>query len=100
MDLNYTDDQKLLQQAVRDFARREILPHVMVWDEAQTFPADLFKEMGRQGYLGVVVPEAYGGAGMSYQDYVIIVTEISAVCPSVGLGVAAHNSLGTGHILA
>ncbi len=100
MDLNYTDDQKLLQQAVRDFARREILPHVMEWDEAQTFPHELFKEMGRQGYLGVVVPEPYGGAGMSYQDYVIIVTEISAVCPSVGLGVAAHNSLGTGHILA
>ena len=94
------DDQKMLAKAVRDFAREEILPHVMKWDEAQIFPRELFTKMGEQGYLGVVVPEALGGAGMSYQDYVIIVNEISRICPSIGLSVAAHNSLGTGHILA
>lgn len=94
------DDQKMLAKAVRDFAREEILPHVMKWDEAQTFPRELFTKMGQQGYLGVVVPEELGGAGMSYQDYVIIVNEISRICPSIGLSVAAHNSLGTGHILA
>ncbi len=100
MQFELNDDQKMLQGAVRDFARAEILPHVMEWDEAQTFPVDLFKKLGEQGFLGVVIPEAYGGAGMSYQDYVIIVEEISKVCPSIGLSVAAHNSLGSGHILA
>jgi alkylation response protein AidB-like acyl-CoA dehydrogenase len=100
MQFELNDDQKLLQAAVRDFARAEILPHVMEWDEAQIFPVDLFKKLGEQGFLGVVIPEKYGGAGMGYQDYVIIVEEISKVCPSIGLSVAAHNSLGSGHILA
>ena len=92
------DDQKLLAKTVRDFAREEILPNVMKWDEAQTFPRELFTKMGQQGYLGVVVPEALGGAGMSYQDYVIIVTEISRILDNEIVNISHHLSVlrGTG----
>ena len=87
-------------RTARQFAAQYIKPYVMEWDEAQTFPHELFKELGRLGMMGVVVPEAYGGSGLSYLEYVAIISEISAVCGAIGLSVAAHNSLCTGHILA
>ena len=86
-------------QTARDFARQHILPHVMKWDESQEFPLQVFKDMGQLGLMGVLVPEQYGGAGLSYFEYVAIITEIAKVCGSVGLSLAAHNSLCTGHIL-
>lgn len=89
----------LIRQSVRDFAQKHILPHVMEWDESQFFPRELFRAMGEQGFLGVVVPDEYGGSGLNYQAYITIVEEIAQVCGSIGLSVAAHNSLGTNHIL-
>jgi alkylation response protein AidB-like acyl-CoA dehydrogenase len=83
----------------RDFARQFIQPHVMQWDESQEFPRGVFREMGKLGLMGVLVPERYGGAGMGYIEYVAVIEEISKVCGSVGLSLAAHNSLCTGHIL-
>ena len=87
-------------QTARDFATQYIRPHVMEWDEAQHFPPEIFKELGRLGMMGVLVPEEYGGSGLSYIEYVAIIQEISKVCGAIGLSVAAHNSLCTGHILA
>jgi alkylation response protein AidB-like acyl-CoA dehydrogenase len=95
--------EELTQQVgrtARDFANQAIRPHVMEWDEKQEFPHELFKELGRLGMMGVVVPEAYGGSGLSYTEYVTIITEIAKVCGGIGLSLAAHNSLCTGHILA
>lgn len=93
------DNLKLIQDSARDFAQMRIKPHVMDWDERQHFPMDLFHEMGKYGFLGVLVPEEYGGAGFGYQEYISIIEEISKVCGSIGLSVAAHNSLCTNHIL-
>lgn len=87
-------------QTARDFALQHIKPHVMDWDESQEFPLQVFKEMGKLGLMGVMVPEEYGGAGLSYLEYVAIIQEIAKVCGSVGLSLAAHNSLCTGHIMA
>src|SRR5688572_7260462 len=87
-------------QTARDFANQYIRPHVMEWDETQEFPAHIFKEMGKLGLMGVLVPEQYGGAGMSYFEYKQVIEEISKVCGSIGLSLAAHNSLCTGHILS
>ncbi len=84
---------------VRDFAEKEIRPHVMEWDEAQTFPRELFRKMGELGMMGVLVPEEYGGAGLGYFEYISVIEEISKVCGSIGLSTAAHNSLCTNHIL-
>ncbi len=95
--------EELTQQVARtarDFALQAIKPHVMEWDEKQEFPRQLFKELGQLGMMGVVVPEEYGGSGLSYIEYVTIIVEIAKVCGSIGLSVAAHNSLCTGHILA
>jgi hypothetical protein len=89
----------LIQESARDFAETHIRPHVMEWDEAQHFPIDLFHNMGEYGFLGVLVPEAYGGAGLNYEAYISIIVEIAKVCGSIGLSVAAHNSLCTNHIL-
>jgi alkylation response protein AidB-like acyl-CoA dehydrogenase len=86
-------------QTAREFARQHILPNVMKWDESQEFPLQVFKDMGQLGLMGVLVPEQYGGAGLSYFEYVVIISEIARVCGSVGLSLAAHNSLCTGHIL-
>ena len=86
-------------QTAREFARQHILPNVMKWDESQEFPLQVFKDMGQLGLMGVLVPEQYGGAGLSYFEYVAIISEIARVCGSVGLSLAAHNSLCTGHIL-
>src|SRR6202012_2390839 len=87
-------------RTARQFAAQHIKPYVMEWDEAQTFPHEVFKELGRLGMMGVVVPEEYGGSGLSYLEYVTIISEISSVCGAIGLSLAAHNSLCTGHILA
>src|SRR5207302_9838417 len=83
----------------RDFANQFIRPHVMEWDELQEAPLHIYKELGKLGLMGVLVPEKYGGAGLGYFEYVTIISEISKVCGSIGLSVAAHNSLCTGHIL-
>lgn len=103
MRINLSDERQemleMIRQSARDFAETRIRPHVMDWDEAQTFPLETFKEMGQLGFLGVLVPEEYGGAGLGYQEYITVIDEIAQVCGSIGLSVAAHNSLCTGHIL-
>jgi alkylation response protein AidB-like acyl-CoA dehydrogenase len=86
-------------QTARDFAQQHIKPHVMEWDESQVFPLTLFKELGKLGMMGVLVPEKYGGAGLSYFEYKTVIEEIAKVCGSIGLSIAAHNSLCTGHIM-
>lgn len=86
-------------QTAKDFAHQYIKPHVMEWDETQEFPIHIFKELGKLGMMGVLVPEQYGGAGLSYFEYNAIIQEIAKVCGSIGLSVAAHNSLCTNHIL-
>ena len=99
MDFNYTETQQEIAAMVRDFANKRIRPNMMEWDEAQIFPVDLFHEMGGLGLMGVLVPEEYGGSGLGYFEYVTVVSEVAKVCSSIGLSVAAHNSLCTGHIL-
>jgi alkylation response protein AidB-like acyl-CoA dehydrogenase len=98
MDFRLTEEQIQIQQSVKDFAESEIKPHVMEWDEAQTFPAEVVKKLGELGMLGAIFPEEYGGAALSYIDYVNIIEELGVVDSGVGLTVAAHNSLCTGHI--
>jgi len=100
--MEFSTDELTQQVAhtARDFAAQHIRPFLMEWDEKQEFPHELFKELGRLGMMGVVVPEAYGGSGLSYIEYVAIIQEISKVCGGIGLSLAAHNSLCTGHILA
>ena len=89
-----------MAHTARDFAAQYIRPHVMEWDEKQEFPRELFTKLGELGMMGVLVPEAYGGSGLSYIEYVTIIQEIARVCGSIGLSLATHNSLCTGHILA
>lgn len=93
------DNLKMIREAARDFAETNIRPYVMEWDEAQIFPVELFHEMGKYGFMGVLVPENYGGTGLGYQEYITVIEEIAKVCGSIGLSVAAHNSLCTNHIL-
>jgi alkylation response protein AidB-like acyl-CoA dehydrogenase len=100
MNFSISENQQMIITMVRDFAEKHIRPYVMEWDEAQTFPVETFKKLGELGLMGVLVPEEYGGSGLSYFEYVSIITEISKVCGSIGLSLAAHNSLCTGHILA
>jgi alkylation response protein AidB-like acyl-CoA dehydrogenase len=99
--MNFQHSELTLQvaQTARDFALQYIKPHLMEWDESQEFPVHIFKQLGELGMMGVLVPEAYGGAGLSYFEYNAIIQEISQVCGSIGLSVAAHNSLCTNHIL-
>ncbi|MCE2845564.1 MAG: acyl-CoA dehydrogenase [Sphingobacteriales bacterium] len=99
MEFSPTENQELIAQTVRDFAQRSIRPQFMEWDEAQIFPVDVFKQLGELGLMGVLVPEQYGGAGLGYFEYVTAIQELARVCGSVGLSMAAHNSLCTGHIL-
>lgn len=94
-----TDHLKMVRESAQNFADQFIRPHVMEWDETQHFPKDLMHQMGQQGFLGVLVPQQYGGAGLGYQEYITIIEEIAKVCGSIGLSVAAHNSLCTGHIM-
>lgn len=98
MEFDYTPEQIQLRQSVREFAEAEIQPHVLAWDEAQTFPLEVIKQCGRLGYLGSIFPEQYGGAGLGYIEYSIIIEELSRVDPSVGLTIAAHTSLCSNHI--
>jgi len=89
----------MIADMVKDFAKKEIAPHVMKWDESQEFPLEVFKKAGELGLMGVLVPEKYGGSGLSYFEYITVIEEIAQVCGSIGLSVAAHNSLCTNHIL-
>ena len=98
MSVQTTTELEMIQNSARDFAEQYIRPHVMEWDEAQFFPVDLFRKMGEYGFMGVLIPESYGGTGLGYQEYITIITEIAKVCGSIGLSVAAHNSLCTNHI--
>ncbi|MGC2211602.1 MAG: acyl-CoA dehydrogenase [Silvibacterium sp.] len=93
-----TEDQEQLRKEIRDFAAREIAPNVMRWDEASEFPADVVKQLGQMGLMGVIFPVEYGGAGLGYVDYMLAIEELSAVDGSIGIIAAAHNSLGTNHI--
>ncbi len=99
MNYEITETQQMIAEAIRDFADQHIRPFMMEWDEAQFFPIDLFKKLGELGLMGVLVPEEYGGSGLNYHDYIRIIEEISKVDSSIGLSVAAHNSLCTNHIL-
>jgi len=99
MNFDYSETQALIAQSIRDFAEKNIRPFIMEWDEAQIFPVSLFKKLGEMGFMGVLVPEELGGSGLGYHEYITIVEEISKVDPSIGLSVAAHNSLCTNHIL-
>src|SRR6478609_4906432 len=100
--MNFEPDELTTQvaQTARDFANQYIRPHVMEWDESQEFPLPVFKELGKLGMMGVLIPEEYGGAGLGYFEYNAIIQEISKVCGSIGLSVAAHNSLCSNHILS
>ncbi|MFM7053275.1 MAG: acyl-CoA dehydrogenase family protein [Bacteroidota bacterium] len=99
MEFRTSENQQLIAQTVRDFAARSIRPNFMEWDETQEFPIPVFKQLGELGLMGVLVPENYGGAGLGYFEYYTAITEIAKVCGSIGLSVAAHNSLCTGHIM-
>lgn len=100
ISFNETENRTMVKNMVRDFAEKNIRKNVMEWDEAQHFPVELFKELGQIGLMGVLVPEEYGGSGFGYQEYVDVIVEVAKVCGSIGLSVAAHNSLCTGHIMA
>lgn len=100
MESFQSENVRMISDMVREFAEKRIRPFVTDWDENQTFPVDLFKEMGEQGLMGVLVPEQFGGAGFGYQEYVSVIEEVAKVCGGIGLSLAAHNSLCTGHILA
>lgn len=99
MDFKRTETQDQIATMVRDFANKNIRPYMMEWDESQKFPLETMQEMGKLGMLGVLVPEEYGGAGLGYFEYISVIEEVAKVCSSIGLSVAAHNSLCTGHIL-
>jgi hypothetical protein len=98
VDFSLTDEQQHLRRTVREFAEAEIAPHVMEWDEASQFPSEIIPKLAQMGFLGVIFPDKYGGAGMGYLEYAIIIEELSRVDGSVGIIVAAHNSLCTNHI--
>lgn len=98
-DFNMGEEQSMIAQSVRDFAEQHMRPNIMKWDESQEFPVELFKKLGEMGLMGVLVPEQYGGSGLGYFEYVTAIKELSRVDPSIGLSMAAHNSLCTNHIL-
>src|SRR5678810_1406732 len=98
MDFELSEEQQQIKMSVREFAQSEIAPHVMEWDESQHFPIELKPKLAKLGLLGVIFPEEYGGAGLGYVEYVIAIEELSRVDGSVGIIVAAHNSLCSNHI--
>ncbi|HEY5465104.1 MAG TPA: acyl-CoA dehydrogenase family protein [Hanamia sp.] len=100
MDFEISEITQQVAQTAREFANQYIKPDMMIWDEKQEFPLHIFKELGKLGLMGVLVPEKYGGSGLGYFEYSVVIQEISKVCGSIGLSVAAHNSLCTGHILS
>ncbi len=99
-NFSVSENQQMIAKMVKDFAEKNIRPKVMEWDEAQIFPVEIFKQLGELGLMGVLVPEEYGGSGLGYFEYVTVIDHISRVCGSIGLSLAAHNSLCTGHILS
>lgn len=99
MDFSYTENQSMIAKMVQDFAAKEIKPNLMKWDESQEFPVPLFKKLGELGLMGVLVPQEYGGSGFGYHEYITAISELAKVCGSIGLSMAAHNSLCTNHIL-
>ena len=99
MDFSYNETQKMIAQSIRDFTEQHIRPNIMESDESQIFPVELFHKLGEMGFMGVLVPEELGGSGLGYHEYITVVEEISKVDSSIGLSVAAHNSLCTNHIL-
>lgn len=98
MDFSFNDEQQQLRRTIREFAEAEIAPHVMEWDESSHFPQEIIPKLAELGLLGVIFPEKYGGAGLGYVEYVIAIEELSRVDGSIGIIVAAHNSLCTNHI--
>jgi alkylation response protein AidB-like acyl-CoA dehydrogenase len=98
MDFQYTEQQEMVRQVIRDFAKKEVLPYYKTWDETQEFPRDVFKKLGELGFMGMLIPEEYNGAGMGYFEYVVAIEELAKVCGSVGLSFAAHNSLCSMHL--
>lgn len=98
MDFTLTQEQEILRDTIREFARNEIAPHVLEWDETQTFPLDTFRKLGQMGMMGALVSPEYGGAGLGYLEYVLVIEEVSRVDGGLGLSLAAHNSLCTNHI--
>ena len=98
MQTETMDNLKMIAETARDFAEINIRPHIMEWDESQTFPKELFHQMGDMGFMGIIIPEEYGGSGLGYNEYVTILDEVSQIDPSIGLSIAAHNSLCTNHI--
>ena len=99
MEFQPNENQKLITQTIRDFADKHIRPQLMEWDESQEFPVAVFKKLGELGLMGVLVPAEYGGSGFGYFEYVTAISELARVCGSIGLSMAAHNSLCTGHIM-
>jgi alkylation response protein AidB-like acyl-CoA dehydrogenase len=99
MNYEITETQEMISAAIRDFAEIHIRPFMMDWDETQHFPIALFKKLGEMGLMGILIPEKYGGSGLNYHDYIRIIEEISKIDSSIGLSVAAHNSLCCNHIL-
>ena len=99
MDFTYSETQKMIAETVRDFGAQHIKPHMMDWDNNQEFPVHVFKALGELGLMGVLVPEEFGGSGLTYDEYITVIDEISQIDSSIGLSLAAHNSLCTGHIL-
>lgn len=100
MNFEYNENQLMIADMIRKFADENIRPKLMVWDESQEFPVEVFKKLGELGLMGVLVPNEYGGSGFTYTEYVTAISELARVCGSIGLSMAAHNSLCTGHILA
>lgn len=98
MNFKFSEEQELIAASARDFAEQYIRPHIMEWDESQHFPKDVLQKAGEMGFMGIFIPEEYGGSGLGYHEYAAIIEEIAKVDPSIGLSVAAHNSLCTGHI--
>ena len=98
MNFQFSEELKMISYSARDFAEQYIRPNIMLWDETQHFPIEILKKAGEMGFMGVFIPEEYGGSGLGYHEYVTIIEEISKVDPSIGLSIAAHNSLCTGHI--
>jgi alkylation response protein AidB-like acyl-CoA dehydrogenase len=99
MNFDHSEDQLMIQQMTQDFAKKEILPYINFWDEKQYFPIELFKKAGKQGLMGVLVPEKFGGSGLGYEEYILVIKEISKFCGAIGLSIAAHNSLCVNHLL-
>ena len=97
-EIKTSETQRMVYEASRDFAAQYIKPNIMRWDEAQFFPKEIFEKAGDLGFMGILVPETYGGSGMGYHEYVTLIETISMIDPSIGLSIAAHNSLCVNHI--